>query len=187
MIYYKIKNYVKLSHSFYLIYFDVTKTPSAIEFNFDISLSLREVSITGAFAPITIPAVSPCAKNVTDLYKTFPHFISGTSKISTFPATGLSIFLCFAASTDIALSSAKGPPTIQFLISPRLHISYNSFASTVSIILGFTFSFAQIHATLGSFISIDFATSTAFSIICFFVFKSGAIFIAGSVSSINLS
>ena len=95
--------------------------------------------------------------------------------------------LCLAASSFIALSKAKGPPTIQFLISPLRYISSNSLASTVSFIFGLTFSLAHINATFGSSISKALATEHAFSIICFLPFTSGARFIAASVIKNNLS
>ena len=71
------------------------------------------------------------------------------------------------------------------MICPRLFITVNAAASTVACIAGLTTSTAAIGATLGIFYSNCLASEAAFLIICAFCSKSGAIFIAASVTIVN--
>ena len=73
--------------------------------------------------------------------------------------------------------------TVQFFSSPAFAASVSAAASSVAGILGLTFSTAQRQATTGFSLPSAFATRTALRRISFFVSRSGAMFMAESVSS----
>ena len=103
------------------------------------------------------------------------------------PATGLSIPLWAAASSDIALSKANGPSIMHPFICPLSFILESVAASSVAGILGLTTSTAQIGATFGFSIPIACATVTEFLTISIFSSNPGYILKAESVIITNFS
>lgn len=73
------------------------------------TVSVRLLITTGAFRPLSVPALRRWAKNTRPLEKMFPLQRSGTIRMSAFPATGLSMPLWWAAASSMALSRASGP------------------------------------------------------------------------------
>jgi len=80
-----------------------------------------------------------------------PDSISGTSKMSDFPATGEVMPFNRAALFEIALSKANGPSRIPPVICPRSAILHKAAASNVDRIFDVTVSTAERIATLGVF------------------------------------
>lgn len=60
------------------------------------TVSVRLLITTGAFRPLSVPALRRWAKNTRPLEKMFPLQRSGTIRMSAFPATGLSMPLWWA-------------------------------------------------------------------------------------------
>ena len=126
------------------------------------ALSARLVRMIGTRAPITMPAASASAMNVSCLASMLPASRSGTTRMSALPATGETMPLVCAASTSIALSNASGPSTSPPVIWPRSAILHSAAASMVEGILGVTVSTAERIATFGWAMPMACAKSIAF-------------------------
>src|SRR5215470_13291931 len=96
------------------------------------TVSARLVRMMGARAPRTIPAPWALARYPSCLTRMFPASRSGTTRMSARPATGEAIDLIFAASSDTALSNARGPSTTPPVICPRSAILHSAAASSAA-------------------------------------------------------
>ncbi|HEX2990409.1 MAG TPA: SIMPL domain-containing protein, partial [Anaerolineales bacterium] len=107
----------------------------------------------------------------------------GTSRMSALPATGETMPLILAATSDTTLSNASGPSRIAPLIWPRSAILHSAAASSVPGIFGLTVSTAERIATFGSSIPSRCASSIAFWQMSTFASRSGRMLMAASVTS----
>src|SRR5271167_1766768 len=144
--------------------------------------SARLVRMIGTRAPRTMPAASAPARKDRLLASMFPASRSGTTSTFARPATGETMCLIAAASSLIALSSAKGPSRIPPVICPRSAILHNAAASIVDGILGLTVSIAERIATRTSTNCKACPRSMAFWTISTLSARSGAMLTAASVT-----
>src|SRR2546425_4015661 len=114
------------------------------------ALSARLVKTNGRRGPSTTPASCASPRYSSCLASMLPDSRSGTTRISAWPATGDSMPLAFAASSEIALSKASGPSRIPPVICLRSAILQSAAASIVGAISGFSVSTAERIATLGA-------------------------------------
>ena len=103
-----------------------------------------------------------------------------TISTSASPATGETIPLIAAASSETALSSANGPSMIAPLICPRSPILLMIASSTAVLMSGLTTSIAASIATLGFSSPNACPTATLFCTISILALRSGSMFIAPS-------
>ena len=78
----------------------------------------------------------PAARYSSCLASMLPASRSGTTKMSAWPATGETMPLVLAASSETALSKASGPSRMPPVIWPRSAILHSAAASIVDLIFG---------------------------------------------------
>jgi hypothetical protein len=146
------------------------------------TLSARDVSTIGTRVPSTMPAASAPARYCSCFATMLPASRSGTSRMSARPATGETIFLVRAASSEIALSNASGPSSRPPTIWPRSAILHSDAASIVLGIFGVIVSTADRIAIFGSSMPRVCASSIAFCAMSALHSRSGKMLTAASVT-----